>query len=67
MSVRTKKTVDARRREAVAYHEAGHAVVAHMLGYKVLRISIAPKAGSDPWRLCPTSGVCGGQRSCRQV
>ena len=53
MSVRTKKTVDARRREAVAYHEAGHAVVAHMLGYKVLRVSIAPKAGSDghvSWR-----------------
>ena len=30
----------------LTYHEAGHAVVAHMLGYKVLRVSIAPKAGS---------------------
>jgi hypothetical protein len=46
MSVRTKKTVAATRREAVAYHEAGHAVVAHMLGYQVQRVSISPKPGS---------------------
>src|SRR6516225_911173 len=46
MSVRTKKTVAATRREAIAYHEAGHAVVAHMLGYQVLRVSIASKSGS---------------------
>lgn len=46
MSVRTKKTVAATRREAIAYHEAGHAVVAHMLGYQVDRVSIAPKVGS---------------------
>jgi CRP-like cAMP-binding protein len=46
MSVRTKKTVAAARREAVAYHEAGHAVVAHKLGYQVRRVSIAPKSGS---------------------
>ena len=53
MSVRTKKTVAATRREAVAYHEAGHAVVAHMLGYEVRRVSIAPKSGSEghvSWR-----------------
>ena len=41
MSVRTKT-----RREAVAYHGAGHAVVAHKLGYQVRRVSIAPKSGS---------------------
>jgi hypothetical protein len=46
MSVRTKKTVAATRRQAAAYHEAGHAVVAHMLGYQVLRVSIARKSGS---------------------
>lgn len=53
MSVRTKKTVAATRREATAYHEAGHAVVAHMLEYQVRRVSIAPKCGSDgrvSWR-----------------
>jgi hypothetical protein len=53
MSVRTKKAVAATRREAVAYHEAGHAVVAHMLEYQVRRASIAPKSGSDgrvSWR-----------------
>jgi hypothetical protein len=52
MSVRTKKMVAATR-EAVAYHEAGHAVVAHMLGHQVRRVSIAPKSGSDgrvSWR-----------------
>src|SRR5262249_54095246 len=50
--VRTKKTVAAARRE-VAYHEAGHAVIAHMLGYQVRRVSIAPKSGSTghvSWR-----------------
>jgi hypothetical protein len=47
MSVRTKKTVAATRREAVAYHEAGHAVVAHMLEYQVRRVSIAPKSDSE--------------------
>ena len=46
MSVRTKKTVTATRRTSVAYHEAGHAVVAHMLGYQVFRVSIGPKADS---------------------
>jgi len=53
MSVRTKKTVAATRREAVAYHEAGHAVVAHMLGYQVFRVSIVPKSDSTAhisWR-----------------
>jgi Peptidase family M41 len=53
MSVRTKKMVAATRREAVAYHEAGHAVVAHMLGHQVRRVSIAPKSGSEgrvSWR-----------------
>src|SRR5262249_40712380 len=51
---RTSKTAAAeRRRQAAAFHEAGHAVVAHMLEYKVFRISIAPKAGSEghtSWR-----------------
>jgi hypothetical protein len=46
MSVRTKKTVAATRRKAIAYHEAGHAVAAHRLGYEVMRVSIAPKSGS---------------------
>jgi hypothetical protein len=53
MSVRTKKMVAATRREAAAYHEAAHAVVAHMLGYQVLRVSIAPKSDSTAhtlWR-----------------
>jgi len=53
MRFRTKETVAARRREANAYHEAGHAVVAHMLGYEVLRVTIVPKAGSEghvSWR-----------------
>jgi ATP-dependent Zn protease len=52
MSVRTKKMVAAAR-EAVAYHEAGHAVAAHRLGYEVRRVSIAPKSGSTghvSWR-----------------
>jgi ATP-dependent Zn protease len=38
MSVRTKEAFASKRREAVAYHEAGHAVVAHMLGYQVRRV-----------------------------
>jgi ATP-dependent Zn protease len=30
--------------KAVAYHEAAHAVVAHLLGVSVLRVTIEPSA-----------------------
>jgi hypothetical protein len=48
MSVRKKKMVAAQ-----AYHEAGHAVVAHKFGYQVFRVSIVPKPDSTAhisWR-----------------
>jgi len=34
------------RREATAYHEAGHAVVCHKLGYQTKRITIVPSGTS---------------------
>jgi len=34
------------KREHVAYHEAGHAVIALMLGYKVGKVTIKPRYGS---------------------
>jgi len=35
------------KKQTIAYHEAGHAVVAHRLGYRVDGVSIVPKEASE--------------------
>jgi hypothetical protein len=41
MPMRLRKS----QREATAYHEAGHAVIAHVLGYKLELVTIVPEPG----------------------
>jgi Peptidase family M41 len=35
------------KKQTIAYHEAGHAVVAHRVGYRVDVVSIVPKGASE--------------------
>ena len=51
-------------KQTIAYHEAGHAVADHVLGFKIKDVTIVPKEGTlgavtslRPWRFSDRSGV----------